>query len=60
MVGISRKSMICKVLKVNPEKALTGSTALHAILLLKGADILRVHDIKEAKEVIKIVSQLKI
>ena len=58
MVGISRKSMVCKVLKVNPEKALNGSTALHAILLLKGADILRVHDVKEAKEVIKIVSQL--
>lgn len=60
MVGISRKSMICKVLQVNPEKALNGSTALHAILLLKGADIVRVHDVKEAKEVIKIVSHLTI
>lgn len=58
MVGISRKSMVCKVLKVNPEKALNGSTALHAILLLKGADIIRVHDVKEAVEVIKIFSQL--
>ncbi len=57
IVGISRKSMVNKVLKVNPEKALNGSTALHAILLLKGADILRVHDVKEAVEVIKIFSQ---
>ncbi len=58
MVGISRKSMICKALHVNPEKALNGSTALHAVLILKGADILRVHDVKEAKEVIKIVAHL--
>lgn len=58
MVGISRKSMICKALHVNPEKALNGSTALHAVLILKCADILRVHDVKEAKEVIKIVAHL--
>ncbi len=58
MVGISRKSLICKVLKVNPEHALNGSTVLHTVLLLKGANILRVHDVKEAMEVIKIISQL--
>lgn len=58
MIGISRKSIICKLLKVNPENALNGSTALHTILLLKGANILRVHDVKEAAEIIKIVSQL--
>ena len=58
MIGISRKSIICKLLKVNPENALNGSTSLHTILLLKGANILRVHDVKEAVEIIKIVSQL--
>jgi len=55
LVGISRKSMICKALKVNPENALNGTTALHAIALLHGADILRVHDVKEAKEVMMLV-----
>lgn len=59
LVGISRKSMVCKLLKVNPEKALNGSTALHSILLLKGADILRVHDVEEAVEVRKIVVALR-
>lgn len=59
MTGISRKSMICKLLKVNPDKALNGSTALHAALLLKGSDILRVHDVAEAKQVIDIVQNLK-
>ena len=59
LVGISRKSMICKLLKINPEKALNGSTALHSILLLKGADILRVHDVKEAIEVRNIIQALK-
>lgn len=59
LVGISRKSMICKLLKVNPDKALNGSTALHSILLLKGADILRIHDVKEAVELRKIVQALK-
>lgn len=59
LVGISRKSMIYKLLQVNPEHALTGSTALHSILLLKGADILRVHDVKEAVAVRKVVQALK-
>ncbi len=58
MVGISRKSMICKLLKINPNKALNGSTVLHTILLLKGADILRVHDVREAVEAIKIMGEL--
>ncbi len=57
MVGISRKSVICKVLHVNPENALNGTTALHALLLLKGANILRVHDVAEAREVIQIVGE---
>ncbi len=55
LAGVSRKSMLCKLLKVNPEKALNGTTALHAVLLLKGASILRVHDVKEAVETMKII-----
>ncbi len=56
LAGISRKSMICKVLKVNPEKALNGSTALNMAALMNGASILRVHDVKEAVEVVKLYS----
>ncbi|MEI8278159.1 MAG: dihydropteroate synthase [Bacteroidota bacterium] len=58
LAGISRKSMICKVLKVNPEEALNGTTALHMVALQQGANILRVHDVKEAVEVIKLYEQL--
>ena len=59
LVGISRKSMIYKILNTTPEKALNGSSVLHTISLLKGASILRTHDVKEAAECVKIVSQLK-
>ncbi len=59
MVGISRKSMINKVLDTAPSDALNGTTVLHTIALEKGAHILRVHDVKEAVEVVKIISQLK-
>jgi len=58
LVGISRKSMICKALNVDPENALHGTTAAHTIALMNGANILRVHDVKEAVEAIKIVNQL--
>jgi len=58
LVGISRKSMIYKVLKSDAKNALNGTTALNTIALLKGANILRVHDVKEALECIKIVQQL--
>ncbi len=58
MVGISRKSMINKILNTNPSESLNGTTALNTIALLKGANILRVHDVKEAKEVIKLISLL--
>mgnify|MGYP005848705619 CR=1 FL=1 len=54
LAGLSRKSMIGKLLKVKPSEALNGTTALNTIALLNGAAILRVHDVKEAKEVIKI------
>jgi dihydropteroate synthase len=59
LVGFSRKSMICKVLKVNPAGALTGTIVLNAIALIKGAGIIRVHDVKEARETLKISSMLK-
>lgn len=55
LAGISRKSMICKTLKVDPGKALNGTTALHGVALLNGADILRVHDVREAKEVVQLM-----
>ena len=51
LVGISRKSMIYKALEVDPLDALNGTTALHMLALQNGADILRVHDVKEAVEV---------
>ena len=59
LVGISRKSMIYKLLKTEPSKALNGTTVLNTIALINGANILRVHDVKEAKEVIKLCSFLK-
>jgi dihydropteroate synthase len=58
LVGLSRKSMINRVLSINPEKALNGTTVLNTIALMKGADILRVHDVKEARETIKIMGMI--
>lgn len=58
LVGISRKSMIYKVLETTPEQALNGTTILNTVALQKGASILRVHDVKEAVECIKIYNQL--
>ena len=55
MVGISRKATIYKTLKITPEEALNGTTVLHTYALLNGANILRVHDVKEAVEAIKLV-----
>jgi len=63
MVGLSRKSMIYKVLNITPSESLNGTTALNMIALLNGANILRVHDVKEAVEVVKLwkmVNQLSI
>jgi len=59
LVGISRKSMIYKILETTPENALNGTTALNMIALEKGAHILRVHDVKEAKETITLYNKLK-
>lgn len=59
LAGVSRKSMICKVLKVNPPDALNGTTALHMIALQQGARILRVHDVREARETIQLFETLE-
>lgn len=59
MVGLSRKSMIYKLLNIKPEEALAGTIGLHMIALLNGADILRVHDVKEAMQVIKLAETYK-
>ncbi len=59
LVGLSRKSMIYKVLNITPEESLGATTALHLQALLHGANILRVHDVKEAREVIAIHKMLK-
>ena len=59
MVGLSRKSMIWKALEVTPETALNGTTVANTLALMGGADILRVHDVKEAVEVVKIFCEIK-
>lgn len=59
MIGISRKSMIYKLLDISASEALNGTTVLHTIALMKGAKILRVHDVKEAVECRTIVNQIK-
>lgn len=58
LVGISRKSMIYRTLNSTAEGALNGTTVLNTVALLKGANILRVHDVKEAIEVVKLVNEL--
>lgn len=58
LVGISRKSMIYKVLETTPNLALNGTTALHMQALIQGANILRVHDVKEAKETVTLYKKL--
>ena len=58
LVGISRKSMIYKVLKTDPQNSLNGTTCLNTISLMNGANILRVHDVRQAKEVVDLVESL--
>jgi dihydropteroate synthase len=60
LVGISRKSMIYKLLNTDPDHALTGTTALNTIALMKGVAILRVHDVREAVETRKIVLAMRL
>lgn len=59
LIGISRKSMIYKLLETDAERALNGSSVLNTVALMKGANILRVHDVKEAVECVKLVSKIK-
>lgn len=58
LVGISRKSMIWKVLENSPEDCLAGTITLNTVSLMKGANILRVHDVKEAKDTVKVFKRL--
>lgn len=59
LVGLSRKTMIWKLLGITPDASLNGTTVLNTLALMGGADILRVHDVREAVETIKLVSKLK-
>ena len=59
LVGVSRKSMIYKLLDITSQEALNGTTVLNTVALLKGANILRVHDVKEAVETVRIVEKMK-
>lgn len=59
LVGVSRKSMIYRTLDVSPEEALNGTSVLNALALFKGASILRVHDVKEAVEAIKLIEKVR-
>lgn len=59
LAGLSRKSMINKVLEIPPDKALNGTTVLNTMALMNGADILRVHDVAEAVEAVKLFTRLK-
>lgn len=58
LVGMSRKSMLYKLLEISPEQALNATSAVNTIALTKGANILRVHDVKEAKECVKIFDKI--
>jgi dihydropteroate synthase len=59
LVGVSRKSMIYRILDTDAKNALNGTTALHTLCLNKGASILRVHDVKEAAECVKLINFAK-
>jgi dihydropteroate synthase len=59
LVGISRKSMIYKLLGITQNEALNGTTFLNTIALMKGANILRVHDVKEAVEIVKMYDRIR-
>jgi dihydropteroate synthase len=59
LVGLSRKSMIWKTLGIDAGEALNGTSALNAIALMNGADILRVHDVREAVQVVKLVDKIR-
>lgn len=58
LIGVSRKSMIYKTLELLPEEALNGTTVLHTVALMKGASVLRAHDVKEAMEAIRLIQEM--
>jgi dihydropteroate synthase len=58
LAGLSRKSMIWRTLGITPEEALNGTTSLNTVALLKGASLLRVHDVKQAAEAIKLIEKI--
>lgn len=60
LTGVSRKSMIYKLLETTPQEALNGTSVLNTIALLNGSQLIRVHDVKEANEAIQLVQQLKL
>ena len=59
MVGVSRKSLIYKLLKNNPDEALNGTSIINTLALMGGTDILRVHDVREAVEAIRILNMVR-
>ena len=59
MVGISRKSMVYKLLGANPEEALNGTSVVNTLALMGGTDILRVHDVREAAEAVRILNMVR-
>ena len=59
LVGVSRKTMVWKLLDLSPDESLNGTTALNTLALAKGADLLRVHDVKEAVEVVRIFQKMQ-
>jgi len=59
MIGVSRKSMIYKLMGSKPEDALNGTTVVNTLSLMGGADILRVHDVREAAEAIRIMNMVR-
>jgi dihydropteroate synthase len=58
LVGVSRKSMIHRLLELTPQECLNGTTVLNTVALMKGASILRVHDVKEAVECVRLCHKL--
>src|SRR5947207_2595113 len=60
LIGISRKSMIHKTLEITPDEALNGTTVLNTVALMKGAKILRVHDVTAAREAVKLIGRIGI
>jgi dihydropteroate synthase len=59
LIGVSRKAMIWKTLGITADEALNGTTVMNTVALLNGADILRVHDVKEAVQAVKLIEELK-